>query len=360
MTEQASKKISDKYEFILVGHNMASLQMAFELAGKGKSFCLVDCRHTGQNSLFKFIPELNKNIYTGLPFNTGLNQELSFFELEILGSHRIEARLPLTFAKGEFSCFSGFGDEKPEAISAVIPYCRGRELKIEETPENFFQNVSPLIEDHLFLDKQITDVQYSGKNIEKIILNGHQEVKGQFFYFFDQLTFLFEKLQKPLKRTFRQFQKIKWFSSVNLMIHHKKKPGNFELDHLYLLMGLRNQPCLGVFSDFQGELISSWQSFFSSQLVESPGSTASVFRELKKQIQRAFPVLKNEEFGEFISLQTPAFGDLGQSSLGNGKSEAFDNLFIYSPRLCTSVGWFHDRILGYRAFKERSDVSGDD
>ncbi len=347
--EKAPKKLSRTYEFVLLGYNMASLQMASELAEQEKNFCLVDCKHTGQQSLFKFIPELNKDIYTGLPFNTGFNRDFFSFESEFLGSYQTVTRLPLTFTKGKFHNFTGFGDKKPEV--AITPYCENLELEVEKTPEDFFEEVYPLIEDHLFLDQQITDIQHSNGDIKKVVFNGQVEVGGQFFYFFDKLSFLFEKLKKPLKKTFRPFSKIKWFSSANLMIHHSQEPKEFEQDRVYLLMGLKNQPCFGMFSRVRGGLISRWQCFFPSELAESPESTAGVFKELKRQIQRAFPFFKIEESREFISLQDPALTDLGKSTLKNGKPDGFNNLFIYSPHLCNFTGWFHDRLLGHRAFK---------
>ena len=173
--------------------------------------------------------------------------------MDFPGTHQIINHSPLTFTKGEFQGFHGFGDRKQEAIEAIIPYCENRELKTEKSPEDFWDETSPLVEDHLFLDQEVTDIQWSGKDIKKVIFNGQTEISGQSFYFFDRLPFLFEKLGPQLKKTVRQFSKIKWYSSVNLIIHHRQKPKKFDLDQIYLLMGLKKSALFGnVFPIQQG------------------------------------------------------------------------------------------------------------
>ncbi len=351
------KKLSGHYEFVLLGYNMASLQMAFELAKNKKSFCVLDCRHTG-HSLFKFIPELGKNLYTSLPFNTGLTGEFSSRERELLGPCQVKSHSTLSFARGEFHEFSGFGDRKVEAaiLSYYQTYCRNQELKTEKSPEDFRDEVVPLLGDHLFLDQEITDIHASDREIKKLVFNGQTEVSGQFFYFFDKLPFLFKKLEPQLKKTARQFAGIKWYSSVNLMIHHRQKPRESEPDRSYLLMGSKSQVCLGMFSQIRGELISRWQSFFPSEQTASPEETGRILRELKRQVQRAFPLPnpKEQPNGEFVSLQDPSFADLSKTRLQNGKSGDFNNLFVYSPCLCPSVGWLHDRLVGHGACPVKS------
>lgn len=372
--EKSPKKLSDSYEFVLLGYNIASLQMAFGLAGDQKKFCILDCKHTG-NSPFKFVSALNRRLYTGLPFNSLFSSELSKQEMELVGPCRQVRRSPLTFTKGEFHGFRDFGDQEVE--EAVVPYCGDQGLVTQKSPEDFLDEVIPLIEDHLFLDQQITDVCQSGQAIKKVILNGQTEVCGQFFCFFDRLPFIFEKLGREscnfitnteipptrvhdryepgprLEKLTRQFSRIKWSSSVNLIIHHRQEPGNFKLDQVYLLMGSKSQICLGMFSRIDGELISRWQSFFPSELISSPDDTGGFLRELRRQVQRAFPLLKSEESisGEFISVQSSAFADLTSLPLENGKFGGFNNLFVYSPHLNSSVGWLYDRLMGYRAYQ---------
>ena len=374
--EKSLKKLSDSYEFVLIGCNMASLQMASGLARDQKKFCILDCKHTG-NSLFKFVPALNGNLYVSLPFNSPLG-ELSEQEQKLIGPFRKVSHSPLSFSKGEFHGFQGFGDQKVQGHKALIPYCGDQRLVTQKNPEDFWDELTPLIEDHLFLDQQITDIHWSGREIKKLVFNGRTKVCGQFFYFFDKIPFVFEKLgceshdviretKTPVtgfhgrsemgsqfKKQIRQFARIKWFSSVNLMIHHRQRPENFDLDQSYLLMGSKPQVCLGMFSRIKGELISRWQSFFPSELTLSPEDTGGFLRELRRQVQRAFPLLKKSEEsinGEFVSVQNSVFADLRGFSLKNGKLGDFNNLFIYSPHLNSSVGWIHDRLMGYRAYQ---------
>ena len=200
----------------------------------------------------------------------------------------------------------------------------------------------PLVEPHLFLDQQVTDILFSGRNIKEVTLNGQTKIAGELFYFSDKLPLIFKKLGAQLGKQARQFAKIQWYSSILLTIHHRQTPKKFLPDQLYLLTGSKGQVFPGMFSWIQKELISRWQSFFPQEWIHSPESTGALLKEMRKQIQRAFISDPVESIhGEFISIQDPVFADSGKTSFQNGKLSDFNNLFINSPCLSPSVGWVH-------------------
>lgn len=328
-------KLQKKYDHVLIGYNLASISFAHHLANSNESFCLLDSIHFG-NSPIKEISSIGQGIYARVPFN-------SFSEESVEGS---VDNSPITFEKGEFKSFLGFGDSKIEAMDAVQPYCQPKAYVASANPESFWAEAKETIAEFTFLDQQLTDISFEENTLTSVTLNGKTQLQGGQFYFFDQFPFVIEKTGSQIKKLASQFAKAKWFSSTNLIIHHLNEPENFEMDQLYLLKGSKEQACLGFFSKINGELVSRWESFFPSELSADSETTGATLKEIKKQIKRAFSFPEGARDPEHILVQKQVYADLSKCDLNNGKLGNFNNLSLYSPLFDGLIGWYHERAIG--------------
>jgi hypothetical protein len=345
---QEQPKLSKRYDHILVGYNLSSLTFAFELFKRNQSFCLLDSKLLNGSGA-KYISSIEGLVSTRVPFNGPIDPDS--LDPAVFGDVTTTETTPLTYNKGEFKSFLGFGETKIDSMEAVEPFVTAAQTQTQRSVENFWQQALESTETFLYLDQQITDIEYDEEGITQITLNGKTALKGSQFYFFDQFPFLFEKLGSEMKKQASQFAKSKWSSSVNLVIHHQEEPESYELNQLYLLMGSKNQPCLGQFSLINGHLVSRWESFFPAELTVDSETTGMALKEIKKQIKRAFfPQAPLKSF-EHILLHDRIHSDLSKTGITNGKLTHFNNLYVFSPLFRGSIGWIHEVLCGREAME---------
>lgn len=342
---EAGEKLQKRYDHILVGYNLTSLALAAKLAEQNQSFCILDSKHLG-SSLFKPIPSADCSVYTRVPFrfcNPELFQNTNngFFT-----KADMEEGTPLTFDKGDFRSLLGFGDTQMEAMDAVLPFCKPQTVKVDLSPEDFWQKVKTSIESQIFLDQQITEIHCTDEQITHLTLNGNTKIEGAHFYFFDHFAFLFDQIGSKVKKIASQLAKAQWYSSVALLIHHKAEPTKFEADTLYLLKGAKNQACLGMFTQHNDQLISRWESFFPTELAADSETTGACLKEIKKQVKRAFPTQETTVDFEQVVIHNSVYADLEKSEMKNGKVNNINNLYWFSPLLDGAIGYVHEILTG--------------
>ncbi len=350
---QQTPKLSKRYDHVIIGYNLASLSFAYELSKKQQNFCVLDSKHINSSGA-KFISSIDALVSTRVPFNGPIDD--STLELSPFGAIEHTEGTPLTFDKGAFKSFLGFGDNNITAMDAVTPYCQVEQAHPQLQVEDYWQQALDTVETSIFLDQQITDVAYEEGNVTQITLNGKTSLSGGQFYFFDQLPFIFEKAGSAMKKQASQFGKATWYSSVNLVVHHTEEPENYELDQLYLLMGSKNQPCLGVFSRIKGHLISRWETFIPAELTPDSETTGAALKEIKKQMKRAFSPNQNLAGHDHIVIHDRVFAELEKTGIQSGKLNKFNNLGVYSSLFTNQVGWAHEIICGLSA---ASDLQGE-
>ena len=334
-----TKKLNKFYDYVLVGYNFASLAYAYKLHKEAKNFCIIDSSHISLQPT-KMIPSLNKAVYSRLPFVPWSDEKVMTPEVQdLVGEGQILEGTPLTFDKGDFKSFLGFGNAKINEIDLVTQYCSTKNIFCPDQPEKVWLHYIEVLGEHLFLDQEVTDIAYSDNNVTDLTLNGKTKITGNQFVFFSYFPFLFEKVGNEIKSLASKMAKVKWFSSTSLIIHHKEVPQKYELNQLYLLMGSKEQSCLGMFSQIGDQVISRWESFFPSELAPDSETTAATFKEIKKQVRRAFPEVNNENSVEHILLHNPVYGDLTKLSLECGKLGNFNNLAICSSLFSGVESW---------------------
>lgn len=343
---QESKKLQKRYDHVIIGYNLASLSFAYELSKKGLQFCVVDSRHLNGSGT-KVISSIESLVATRIPFNSPFSTE--HLSASPFGEVELRESTPITYDKGDFKSFLGFGKEKILAEEAVTPFCNTQNSHPQLQPEEYWQKALTEVESHLFLDQQITGIEHENSEITSVTLNAKTTLSGSHFYFFEQFSFLFEQLGSEMKKQASQFAKPSWYSSVNLIIHHNEEPESYELDQLYLLMGSKNQPCLGQFSRINGHLISRWESFIPAELTPDSETTGAAYKEIKKQIKRAFNQDSPSLGAEHILLHDRVYSNLAETGIENGKLNAFNNLSVYSPLFTNSLGWAHEILCGLDA-----------
>ncbi len=337
------QKLAKSYDHVLVGFNISSIQFAKELHSHGLNFCIVDTKFSGSGP-FKDVPSLGQAVFARVPYNSALD------ELEELMEASVISGPPLTFEKGDFRGFMGFGKDTIQERDVVEKYCQAQSLTPNSSPEAFWAEVKNSLLPFIFLDQKPTDLHFEDSRVTALTLNGNTLLKGQNFYFFGHLPFLFDKVGSQTKKLASQFGKAFWYSSVNLIIHHKTEPKKVELNQLYLLKGSKGQACLGQFSRLGDSLISRWESFFPAELTPDNETTGACLKEIKKQVKRAFSVEDSTQDSEHIIIHEQIFADLSKLSSLDDKISCFSNLSLCSPLLSPQVGWYHEKQLGHRLF----------
>lgn len=343
---QETQKLRKRYDHVIIGYNLSSLTFAFELFKKEQSFCVLDAKHLNGSGA-KFVSSVDHIVSNRIPFNNPLDTES--LPLSPFGGVETREGTPITFDKGDFKSFLGFGDTKIQAVDAVSSFCTTTNSLPQLSPEDYWKQALEAVESQVFLDQQITNIEFDEEGITQVSLNGKTTLIGSRFYFFDQFPFVFEKLGQEIKKQASQFAKAKWYSSVNVVMHHEKEPENYEVDQLYLLMGSKNQPCLGQFSRVNGHLISRWETFIPAELTPDSETTGAAYKEIKKQFKRAFPNTEISRGREHILLHDRVYANLEKTGIQNGKVSYFNNLFVFSPLFENSVGWAHEIACGLKA-----------
>ncbi len=341
-----TQKLQKRYDHVIIGYNLASLTLAYELSKKQQNFCLLDARHLS-GSPIKTVDSLGSIVMARVPFNQPM--DTSHLSTSPFGDIAVREGTPITFEKGQFKSFIGFGKEKISAAEAVDPYLVTENHLPQLQVENYWQQALDQVEPSIFLDQQVTDIEYDEEGITSLTLNAKTTLRGSHFYFFDQFKFVFEQLGNEMKKSASQFGKAHWYSSVNLIIHHTEEPEAYEIDQLYLLMGSKNQPCLGQFSRINGHLVSRWETFIPAEVTADSETTGVALKEIKKQIKRAFASENNLPGTEQVLLHDRVYANFEKSHLESGKMSHFNNLSIHSPLFSGSIGWAHEILCGLQA-----------
>ncbi|MCJ8277960.1 MAG: hypothetical protein MJK18_14050 [Bdellovibrionales bacterium] len=335
-----TKKLNKHYDHILVGYNLSSLTYAYRLHQKGENYCIIDSSYISLQP-FKYIPSLESSVYSRVPFVPANEETPRSSSLDdVLGSFESQEGTPLTFEKGDFKSFLGFGDTKINEIDAVTPYLATQNHTYPTQPEKIWQDWSEIIEANVFLDQQVTDLTWEDGNITELTLNGKTKLKGHQFTFFSHFPFLFEKVGQESKTMASKVAKVSWWSSVSLIMHHLEEPETFELNQMYLLKGSKEQPCLGQMSRINDQLVSRWESFFPVELTRDSETTGTILKEIKKPLKRAFNNPSDKKFPEHIVIHDSVFADFSKTDLKSGKLFNFNNLQICSPLFDYGVGWY--------------------
>ena len=339
-------KLQKQYDHIIIGYNLASMSFAYELSKQNQNFVVIDAKHLGSSPI-KRLASLEKRVSTRISFTPNFEEDDN--ETPIWGEITKHEGTPTTFDKGEFKSFLGFGEKKIQSLDAVSTYCSVENYVPQLTAEEYWNKILENTENKIFLDQQVTDIEYNEEAVSKVVLNGKTNLTGKNFYFFDHFEFLYERMASEMKKQASQFAKAKWHSSVNLIIHHNQEPEAWNSDEIYLLMGSKEQPCLGQFTRVNGELVSRWESFFPSELTADDEMTGMMVKEIKKQIKRAFKFPEGTKDYEHILVQDRVYANFEKLTVENGSLSHFANLFAFSPLFELKTGWMQEIRTGIQA-----------
>ena len=104
---------------------------------------------------------------------------------------------------------------------------------------------------------------------------------------------------------------------------------------LHILKGNKTEPCLGQFSEQvnvlgETQYFSQWLTFVPADFAEDEELSGQAFRDIKKQIKRAYPeALEMTEF-ERLYIEPVAAMDV-TGVITDGKLKAVENLWFTGP-----------------------------
>ena len=217
-------------------------------------------------------------------------------------------------------------------------------MSIANQPEGLWQSLSTPLEEDIFLDQDITDIEFADGLAQKIQLNGKSFLQAKHFIFCNHLHWILEKMGEADSSMAAKLRKLKWFSTVNVIYNHREVAESpIEWDQPYLLMGSKEQPCLGMFRRLEdGSVVSHWQCLIPAELTLDPETTGSAVKEIKKQAKRAFASLWAKPPLDHIVVYEK---DLANLEVFGGNPSNFKNLDVLSPGFDGRWGWLYDVLL---------------
>ena len=251
---------------------------------------------------------------------------------------------PVCFGSGKFQEFFGFGDQTPGTMEAIGPFlsCQ-REWVWNPPPSDWVRRLEASDLGDIFPRQFVTHLEVEKGRITGFTLNGAKNYKTSGVVYGESLRNLGALFPQGGVGTslLQKLSKTPSWGGVHLFLRHKYPVT--EESQLHVLRGSSkdSEPCLGRFAlsrDSQGrdQYLSRWVSFLPSEGLPDGEFTGKVFREMKRQIRRAYPKIV-----ESIELERLYIEPLGAAIPGGvlrgGKLPTIENLWVTGPGLHPNI-----------------------
>ena len=294
-------KTPQKVDVIVIGGGLGGLLTAKALKAAGKSVLIVESEDRIGGSLrgtqtpygvleygIKSLPDTPEAHDALAALNQGLSPILP------VTASPIDVA-PVTFQKGEFHPFVGFGDHAPASVDEFGYYTRPQRLQLSSPASSWIQALGESLEGHIQTKSQVTRLRVDQHLVRDIVVNGDETYQADEFVFAGRardLSTLLAKGTIPPKH-FHKLESYQGWSSVALDLVHPKAVTNSQ--SLHVLSGGTQEihACLGYFSaptEKDGKISqhSQWLTFVPDEAAHEEELTGHSLREIRRQLKRAF------------------------------------------------------------------------
>ncbi len=327
------------YKYFVIGNNSTGLSIANFLAKDHKVALLYD-RQSDYKSTHEYSGEFE---YT--PAKKDWNQHIVWFNTNFNFSIESSSQEnnSKTVDSGKLCDFLGFGDKDFKTIDDLTWYNESDRLSLNKNKYEIQQHLLESFTGDLINNADVTEIHVVDKKVDHLVINGQKKYFADKFIFCNPPSGLLQLIDHSLlPAKFKQkVKKQKALSTLQVLYRHNEELA-FK-DELHFLMGNKTdyEPCLGYFwKNKEDKIFSQWITLMPSDQCEDIEYVGSHFKNLKKQIKRAYPDFYDHiEFEKvFVINETHGFFDFDFKNFGELKG--VENLILASPLLSKEHGLY--------------------
>lgn len=242
---------------------------------------------------------------------------------------------PITFEKGHFEPFVGFGENAPPESEFLQDFLSAQRLEINPSANDWMKAiVTSGIE--IRYNSNLTAININDKKITDITINDKTTLKAENFIYtqnpIELVEFFGPESLNPTavsQKTISRLSKGTFWSTLQLSLAHEALVTDKE--ELHVLYGTQKNPTVSI-GKFVGET-SQWISFISSEATDINEEGVQILKEMKRQIKRAYPEALTALTFDKIALWPNTHGYIDLKSKRFGQLEGIDNICICSNHL---------------------------
>lgn len=336
-----------KKSVVVVADNLSGFIVAHALEKQGFEVTLVDTDN--QPRAVDRFQRLGVPYYRDTPhFRHGLRvlseslraHDPLFSEIEIS-----EVNLaPQTFVDHELHPFVGFGESKSGAIHSLTHFNHSSRLRLSMTEGEIISKLLSQIQFKWISFAEVTGLHFNQNALEKITINGHQDIAADSFIFLTAPREWLPILPSEIlgSRTRARLAKCHYFSRISLELTHSMPVSTDENVFILTPNQADHSPCAGQFfmqSWHHGlQYKSTWETYISSELIEDSEFIAGEIKNIRKLIRKAFANIE-EKPSEIITISPYAHSDLQWTFDQKDIHEIGQNVLFYPSLGANSLGF---------------------
>lgn len=331
-----------KHNLVIIGSGIEALVLAGAALKKGLSVAILDSASKLGGSLapLDYHGSQIDSLYSRLPNSqenrdiiTRLDSHLPYFEpVQIAEQERI------TFEKGQFEPFVGFGENAPKAIEMLSPFSSQEKIKTRLNIAQLVQRLSEKADIHL--NCTFTDILIYNKKIASITVDEKKKFESDFFIFTKHPAELADILPQNtlLPKTVSKLSPQNAWAYLNLLCVSQNPAAESTACHI--LYGTQKDPqvCVGEFYQALNTqnvpvFYSQWISFLDQDTQDLSEDSVQALKEMKRQIKRAYPQAFDGLVFEKIALFEDAKASIELNSKNFGQLNELENLLLCSHHM---------------------------
>lgn len=244
----------------------------------------------------------------------------------------IEEHQPVTFQKGQFQTFVGYGSSAPDYADQMTYYTAPSRIVFHESALGDLFGLEKAATSVL-LKSEVTQFSISNRKVSAIIY-GNQSLSADTFVYTGPARRLPSFLPKeglPSRALSSYTQGTMWSAiSLELVL----KPMDFQ-DRLHILYGGTEEikSCIGRFQKLENQVYSQWFTLLPEELTNDDDAVSNGLKEMKRQIRRAYPEMFDGLLFEKISLCGYSHGQIPGKTGENQNFPEIENLLVASREL---------------------------
>ncbi len=336
-------KAQNHYDFIVYGATLEGVLTGNYLHQKGfKTLILEPSDRIGQY-IASVVPSNGQEIpsvFTNLPSDDETLKLISWLRDHLkLPSTEIYATQsnlpPVTFEKGTFEPFVGFGENAPKETEFLQSFSFAN--RIELTPSiNEWLHLAQNSGVQIQFNSTLTNIAIEDSKVARITINGSKDYTAENYLFCQNpanlVTFLDPantENKGVSQKLISRLSKPEHWSLLQLSVAHKEVVSDRR--EIHFLYGTQKSPIVSIGQFF--EKSSQWISFISPDVIDINQEGVQVIKEMKRQIKRAHPEAFNDVAFEKIALWPQTHGFIDLKSKHFGELEGIENLGVCSNHI---------------------------
>lgn len=248
-------------------------------------------------------------------------------------SHEVPA---IAFEKGNFIPHVGFGERSPLDVDEISYYTGANRLEFDLPVHEWIPKLRDSYFGKLTLKARITKFEIQDGRVLRAIVNGESVVEADKFIFSACPTELQELI--PVvnldNRVRQRLAKAKLWETLSITLHHDRVVS--EKENIHVLVGTGETPrvCIGAFrrSENPKAQTSTWMTLLSSEDCDEE-MAANALREMRRQIEKAYPTALRDIIDEKVVLSGKSHGSIPLKLEKNQTLPGLSNLYVSSPFL---------------------------